>query len=203
MLFKKFSPFFKKKLYALVWIPLEAQTNFNKTKILNKYFPYSKWAFVYSPWHIYDEVFYSKPSVTITYLDFWYIQNLSIFRTQDIRYRESLNYSSLQKTLCNLDIFITYMYSSPSMLRIRGIWWAVFYGTLCNTGIFRTRDIFRTLPNVYYEEFYSEICVALAYLKPWHIQNLRHIYNTVTHLLWNILFKILCNLGIFRTPVYS
>ena len=31
----------KKKLYALVWIPLETQTNFNKTKILSKYFAYS------------------------------------------------------------------------------------------------------------------------------------------------------------------
>ena len=34
---------------------------------------------------IYDEVFYSEPFVTITYLEFWYIQNLSIFRTQDIQ----------------------------------------------------------------------------------------------------------------------
>ena len=31
----------KKKLYALVWIPLETQTNFHKTKILSKYFAYS------------------------------------------------------------------------------------------------------------------------------------------------------------------
>ena len=69
------------------------------------------------PWHICDEVFYSEPFVTITYLDFWYIQNLSIFRTQDIRYHESLNYSSLHRTLCNLDIFITYIYSTTSMLR--------------------------------------------------------------------------------------
>ena len=87
-------------------------------------------------------------------------------------------------------------------MRIRWIWWAVFYGILCNTGIFRTQGIFRTLPNVYYEEFYSEPCVTLAYLKPWHIQNPRHIHNTVKHLLWNILFKTLCNLGIFRTLVY-
>ena len=92
---------------------------------------------------------------------------------------------------------------SPSILRIRGIWWAVFYGTLCNTGIFRTWDIFRTLPNVYYEEFYSEPCVTLVYLKHWHIQNPRHILNTVKHLLWNILFKTLCNRDIFRTIVYS
>ena len=103
----------------------------------------------------------------------------------------------------NLDILITYIYSSPSMLRTRGIWWSVFYGTLCNAGIFRTRDIFRTLPNIYYEEFYSEPCVTLAYLKPWHIQNSKHIHNTVKDLLWNILFKTLCNLGIFKTLIHS
>ena len=139
---------------------------------------------------MYDEVFFFRTHCNYniflffhTMRDFWYIQNLGIFRTQDKRYRESLKYS-LHKTLCNLDIFITYIYSSPSMLRTRGIWWAVFYGTLCNTGIFRTRDIFRTLPNIYYEEFYSEPCVTLAYLKPWHIQNSRHIHNTVKHLSW-------------------
>ena len=31
----------------------------------------------------------------------------------------------------------------------------------------------RTLSNTYYREFYSEACVILAYLKPWHIQNPR------------------------------
>ena len=110
---------------------------------------------------------------------------------------------SLHRTLCNLDIFITYIYSSPSILRIRGIWWVVFYRTLCISGIFRTKGIFRTLPNVYYEEFYSERCVTLVHLKPWHIQNPKHIHSNVKHLLWNILFKTLCNLGIFRTLVHS
>ena len=37
-LLKTFSNFLKRKLYALVWIPLETRKNFNKTKILNKYF---------------------------------------------------------------------------------------------------------------------------------------------------------------------
>ena len=160
---------------------------------------YDVMLFFIEPWHIYDEVFYSEPFVNITYLDFWYIQNLIMFTTQDIRYREY----SLHRTLCNIDIFITYIHSSPSILRARGISWAVFYGTLCNTGIFRTRGIFRTLPNIYYEEFYSEPYVTLAFLKPWHIQNPRHIHNTVKHLLWNILFKILCNSDIFRILVYS
>ena len=72
--------------------------------------------------------------VATLYLDFRYIQTLSIFRTQDIRYREALEYS-FNRTLCNLDIFITYIYSSPSILRTRGIWWTAFYETLCNTGI--------------------------------------------------------------------
>ena len=61
------------------------------------------------------------------------------------------------------------------------------------------RGIFQTLSNIYYGEFYSESCLTLPYLKPWHIQNQRHIHNTVKHLSWNILFKFLCNPDIFRT----
>ena len=63
--------------------------------------------------------------------------------------------------------------------------------------------MFRTLSNIYYGEFYSEPCVNPAYLKPWHIQNPRHIHNTVKHLSQNILFKTLCNPDMFRTLVYS
>ena len=123
------------------------------------------------------------------------------------RYCESLKYS-LHRTLCNFDIFTTYVYSSPSILRTRGIWWVVFYRTPCNTGIFRTRGIFQTLSNNYYGELYSESCVPLAYLKPWHIQSKycqqnQHIHNTVKHLSWNILFKFLPNPDIFRTLLYS
>ena len=40
---------------------------------------------VFTMWHIYDGVFYLEPSVTMTYLDSWYIQNLRIFSTQDIK----------------------------------------------------------------------------------------------------------------------
>ena len=83
------------------------------------------------------------------------------------------------------------------------MWWTIFYRTLCDTGIFRTRGIFQTLSNIYYGEFYSESCVTLAYLKSWHIQNQRHIHKIVKHLSWNILFKFLCNPGIFRTLLYS
>ena len=90
-----------------------------------------------------------------------------------------------------------------SILRIRRIWWAVFYRALFNTGIFRTRGIFRTLSNIYYGEFCTESCVTLAYLKPWHIQNPRHIHNTIKHLSWNILFKTFYNPDIFRTLLYS
>ena len=118
------------------------------------------------------------------------------------RYCESLKYS-LHRTLCNLHIFTSYVYSSPSTLRTRGIWWGVFYRTLCDTGIFRTQGIFQTLPNIYYGVFYSESCVTLAYLKLGHIQNQRHIHNTVKHLSWNILFTFLWNPDIFRTLLYS
>ena len=71
------------------------------------------------------------------------------------------------------------------------------YRTLCKT------DIFQTLSNIYYGEFYSVSNVILAYLKPWHIQNQKHIHNTVKHLSWNILFKLLCNPDTFRTLLYS
>ena len=80
---------------------------------------------------------------------------------------------------------------------------AVFYRTLCNTGIFRARGIFRTLSNVYDGKFYSQPCVTPAYLEPWHIQNPRHIQNTAKHLSRNILFKTLCNPDIFRNLVCS
>ena len=86
---------------------------------------------------------------------------------------------------------------------VKHVWRAVFYRTLCNTGIFRTRGIFRTLPNIYDGKFYSQPCVTPAYLEPWHIQNPRHIQNTAKHLSRNILFKTLCNPDIFRNLVYS
>ena len=60
------------------------------------------------------------------------------------RYCESLKYS-LHRTLCNLDIFTIYVYSSSSTLRTRGIWWAVFYRTLCDTGILEAYS--RHIPN--------------------------------------------------------
>ena len=40
----------------------------------------------------------------------------------------------------------------------------------------RTRDIFRTLLDIYDGAFCSEPCVTLAYLEPWHVQNLRNIW---------------------------
>ena len=52
-------------------------------------------------------------------------------------------------------------------------------------------------------EFYSQPCVTPEYLEQWHIQNPRHIQNTVKHLSRNILFKTLCNPDIFRNLVYS
>ena len=128
---------------------------------------------------------YSKPS---------HIQN-----SRHSRHRESVK----DRTRHNLDIFTTNVYASPSIFKTQGTWWAVLYGTLCNTVIFRTRGKFRTLWNICYGQFYSEPCVTLSYLKPWHFQNPGHIRNIVKHLLWNILFKTLCNPDIFRTLVYS
>ena len=112
------------------------------------------------------------------------------------RYCKSLKYS-LHRILSNLDIFTTYVYLSPSTLRTRWIWWVVFYRTLCDTGIFRTRGILQTLSNIYYGEFYSESCVTLAYLKPWHIQNQRHILSNIYHKI----FYLSSSVRSFRTRV--
>ena len=117
-------------------------------------------------WHIYDKVFYSEPYALYNIYRLMMHSKLKhIQNSRHSRYCESLKYS-LHKSLCNVDIFTTCVYSSRSILRTRGIWWAIFYRTLCNTGIFRTRGIFQTLSNIYYGEFYSESCVTLAYLKP-------------------------------------
>ena len=105
------------------------------------------------------------------------------------RYCESLKYS-LHRPLRKLDIFRTLVYSSPSIPRIREIWGTVFYRTLCNTGIFRTRGI-------------SESCVTLAYLKSWDTENQKDIHNTVKDLSWNIYSKFFYNPDIFRTLLYS
>ena len=78
---------------------------------------------------------------------------------------------------------------------------ASFYIEPCVTLAYS--ELIQTLSNIYYGEFYSESYVTLAYLKPWHIQNQRHIHSTVKHLSWNILFKFLRNPDIFRTLLYS
>ena len=96
-----------------------------------------------------------------------------------------------------------HLYSSPIRMRAKGVWQAVFYNTLCNTGIFRTQGIFRILSNVCDGKFYSQPCVTPAYLEPWKIQNPRHSQNTAKHISRNILFKTFCNPDIFRNLVYS
>ena len=108
--------------------------------------------------------------------------NLSTFRTEYIKKkRESFVYS-WHRTLCSLRIFTTPVYSSHS--------------------IYDNQGIFRTLSNIYNGEFYSEQCVTLPYLEPWHIQNPRHIQNTLKYLWWNVLLKTICNPDIFRNLVY-
>ena len=132
---------------------------------------------------IYDEVFCSEPYANIIFIRLLMHSKLQhIQNSRHSRYCESLH-----RALYNLDIFTTYVYSSPRILRTRGTWSAVFYRTLCNTDIFRTRGIFQTLANIYYGKFYSESCVTLAYLKPWHIQN----QNTVSRI---SIFIILSNI---------
>ena len=120
-------------------------------------------------------------------------------------HRKSLKYS-LHRTLCNLDKIITVAYSNPSILRNQGKW--RLSAEPYNTNILRTQDIFRTLSSIYYGEFYSEPYVTLAYLKPWHIQNRRHIniLSNVYHEIFGskpyVTWYIQCS-SIFKTLVYS
>ena len=97
--------------------------------------------------------------------------------------------------MCNLSIFTTLVYLNHNILKAQGILRNL--SNMSSTGIFRTQGIFRTLSNIYDGKIYSQRCVTLAYLEPWHIQ------NTAKHLSRNILFKTLCNPDIFRTLVYA
>ena len=76
-------------------------------------------------------VAYLEPCVTLAYLEPCYIQNSSIFRTQDMFRTLSIKvYSGISKALCNASILRTLTFSE-----------------LCHIqtfGIFRTRGIFRT-----------------------------------------------------------
>ena len=53
------------------------------------------------------------------------------------------------------------------------------------------------------QHFFSEPCVILEYLVLWYIQNLRNIQKPVKRLWYNVFFKTLRNLDIFRTLIYS
>ena len=78
-----------------------------------------------------------------------------------------------------------------------------------NRGIFRIQGIFRILPNIYQEIFYSKPCVTLTYSEPlvyaelWYIVKSKHIQNPGEYLRWSILSRTLCNNSRFRGPTYS
>ena len=154
-----------------------------------------QWTLAYIRWIRWSILFRTLCNY-ITYLDFWYIQNLSRFRTQSIIYGGSLKYS-LHRTLCNLDIFITYIYSNPSILRTRGIWWTVFCGTLCNPDIFRNLEysqLWYILKSKHIQSpakylrwtILLKTCVAIAYLDAWYIQNFRFFRTRLCQLPLNV-----------------
>ena len=130
------------------------------------------------------------------------IKNYSIFRTQGIlrtlsTYPVKLWHIKIPDT-CSLGILRTW-----NIFRITWISRIQFTQNFLWPCHLRTRGIFRTLSNIYNEAFCSELCVTLAYLKPWHVQNLRNIWNPVKHLWCSIFLRTLCNPGIFRTLVYA
>ena len=69
--------------------------------------------------------------------------------------------------------------------------------------ISRTSPVFKTLPNSCNGACSSELCVTLTYLEPWHIHNLRNIWNPGKYLWCSIVLITLFNPGIFRILAYS
>ena len=56
--------------------------------------------------------------------------------------------------------------------------WRNFLRTKFYADFFSSNKLFRTLSNIYDEEFYSESFVTMAYLGSWYIQNLWHIKHS-------------------------
>ena len=131
-------------------------------------------------------MFNSKPLI-IAYLDSWYIQNLSTFRTQDIQNTENLKIQFTQNHvqcwhICDPCTFKPWQIEGPGNTQkpVKHVWWAIFYRTLRNTSILGFWGIFRTLSNIYNGKFYSQTCVTSACSKSWDIQNQRHIQISIT-----------------------
>ena len=145
------------------------------------------------PWHILKPCSIQNPVKYIRWSILFRTLKHSIFRlmihskpqhiqnSRHSKYCESLKYR-LRRTMCNLGIFTTLVYSSSGRLRAKEIlknlsnmYDGLFSTEPCVTLIFRTQGIFRTLSNTYDGKFYSPLCVKPAYLELWHIQNPRHI----------------------------
>ena len=79
----------------------------------------------------YDEKFYSEPFVTIAYLDFWYIQNLNIFRTQDIQNTVNTVYTEPCTTLAYLEPW--HIQNPRHIQNTVNIYHEIFYWKFCVT----------------------------------------------------------------------
>ena len=126
--------------------------------------------------NIYDEVFYSEPFVTMAYLDSWYIQNLSIFRTQDTQNTVNL-WNTVYPRPC-----ITLAYLQPLHIQVLAYWKPEEYSEPRQTWMM---DRF----------------LQIWYI--WYIQNSRHTQSNAKHLWWRTLFRTMCHPSIFRTLPYS
>ena len=119
-----------------------------------------------------DKVFYSEPEPWSTaYLDSSYIQNLTIFRAQDIQYWESVKYS-LHRT-------IGILRTQSTFRTLWNIYDQRFHSQPCATPAYlepwhiqNPRHII--LQNIYHELFYSKPC------EPWHVQN-TSIFRTLVY----------------------
>ena len=151
--------------------------------------------------NIYEQVFYSKSFVTIVYLDSWYIQNINISRTcisrMHSQYRELLKYS-LDRILCNHEIFATLAYSSLTIMRTRGIlktlsnmydrsfsrepcetgylWWRLLSRATCNPRRFGTQA-YSEYCQTSIMKYFIKACVTLTYSEPCFVHNSSIFWN--------------------------
>ena len=140
---------------------------------------------IYSePWHILKLWYIQKPIKYIRWGILFRTRNYSIFRLL-VHLKPEHIQNSGHSILRIFKIQFTQKHASPwhiydlcifkpkhiesprnTQKSVKHVWRTVFCRTLCNTCIFRTRGIFRTLSNIYDGKFYSQPCVTLAYLEP-------------------------------------
>ena len=131
--------------------------------------------FLNQPRHIYDEKFYSEPFNCNIFRLLIHSKPQHIQNSRHSRYRVSLKYSLL-RTECNLGIFTTLAYLSPSVMR--------------------TRRILKTLSNMYDGVFSIEPYITLAYSElqaysePCRVSVMENFIQSMELVSWNLVLQL-------------